>query len=123
MYEDILEKIARKGWNLYDIGKDLEQNLLTIVPRGNATSLEINRNYLVLPVIAHPKNVDAMGRELINMRAQQMLPILYYKQLTIPIPAFIIIKEGVRIYSRKNFLFPYDEFVLALDTLVDRMTN
>src|SRR3989338_6976917 len=123
MYEDIQEKIRRKGWGLYDAGSELEQNLFKIVPKGSVTSMEKNKNYIILPHIAQTTNTFAMQRALEDMQLQRVFPIVKYKQLTISAPAFIILEDGVKVYSKKSILFSFDDFLQCLDTLVDRTMN
>ena len=123
MYEEIQEKIRRKGWDLYDAGSDLEQNLYIIVPKGNTTCLDKNRNYLILPAIKQPTNISEMEKALENLQMQKMYPLIKYKQVSISTPAFIILEDGVKVYSQRILLFSLDEFIQSLDTLVDRIMN
>lgn len=123
MYEDILNKVTKKGWNLYDAGARMDQNLFHIIPRGHVSVLEMHTHYLVLPSIAHPKDIGEIQKALEEMDLRKEFPIIHYKQITLPLPVFLIKNEGIRVYSSRQLLFPYVDFVHCLDTLVDRTSN
>lgn len=123
MFEDIVRKITSKGWNLYDAGARMEEDLLRIVPHGNVNSLENDRHYLVLPRVADSRSLFEIQRAIETMALTREFPLLRYKQLTITLPAFRIQDRGVTVYSQKELFFSYEEFRSSLDTLVDRTSN
>ena len=123
MFEDILDKIESKGWNVYDAGERMEQNLFTIVPQGNVHSLKKDRHYLVLPHLQNSCDIIEMQRALEDMDLRQEFPLLRYRQLIIPMAAFLVEERGFTLHSYKEIFLISEEFHKALDTLVDRTIN
>lgn len=123
MFEDIVYSIVRKGWNVYDAGVTLNQNVYNVVPRGNVTSLYIGRNYLVLPQIEHPRNIFEMKKAFLDMERRNEFPIIHYKQLSFALPAFFVEEKGFTVYSQKKLLFTQEEFRHSLETLTNRLSN
>lgn len=123
MYEEIVDKIALKGWNLYDAGRSLEQNLFLLVPRGNVSSLEKGINYLLLPQISNPQDIGQMQSAIVTMAMKKQPPLVRYGSATITVAAFVINERGVLVHAQRPVLFPYTSFVQVLDTLTDRLEN
>lgn len=121
--KQILEKINRKGWNIYhttDVSRseDIKNNLVE-------DGLEYNKHYTLLPIADNPKDERSVMDVLENLaiKLNRKMPTIEIHGSRHPFTGFHLRAEDVRLHTEQTTFALYDEFVGALDTIIDTNTG
>ena len=122
--KQILEKIHGKGWNVYHTtnesrSEDIENNLVE-------NGLEFNKHYTLLPIAENPKDEESVMQAIENLavKLNRMMPTIEIHGSKEPFTGFHLKNNSVKLHTVQGEFVSYDEFIEALDTIVDtKMMN
>ena len=117
--KQILKKIHGKGWNIYHTtnesrNEDIKNNLVE-------NDLEIDKHYTLLPIANKPKNEKSVMDAIENLaiKLNRKMPTIEIHGSKEPFTGFHLRYDGVKLHTVQGGFVSYDEFIEALDTIVD----
>ncbi len=117
MLEQILEKIRKKGWNLYEIGA-VQRATDKDIERGPTDSLVLGRLYVLFPSVDEPRSPQQVHEALRRVNAQPPYsPQVQYKGRHLPIPYLSFQEKRLLVRGSIEAKIQYNEFCQSLDTL------
>lgn len=116
MLEQILEKIQRKGWNMYEI-EAVEKAANRDIERGPTRSLDVGKLYVIFPQVADPTSVHQIHEALHKLEVQYPFPHVQYKNRCLPVPYLSFQEKLLIVRGTIDVRIPYELFYQSLDSL------
>ena len=115
----ILEGFQDKGWNLYAYVNGIPED--EIIRHGSADGLSLDVHYVLLPFADNPADykqvMDAM--EALAVKLDRKIPTISVGGLSYPMTGITLRESDVKVHSPQGVFVPYQEFLDALDSVVD----
>ena len=115
MLEQITKKIQSKGWVPYNV-EDAD-TIDIFAPRGPAEILEIGKQYLLLPRLPNPTDLQQVRNAMRYLTGMKTFPMLNYKGRLLLLATMRVQKKEILVSGLADELLLYQEFYEALDGL------
>ena len=115
MLDQIQQKITDKGWKLYPFGD--QDTIYTAVPKGPAPTLEIGRQYAVLPSVQDPTNVEQMKRAMRYIYQRKRVATILHGGIEIALVTLHTDDKEIVIRGGGDIRLSYEDLLRDLDTL------
>ena len=119
--ERILEKIHRKGWNVYNVN-----NLNVIggdetIRQNFSEVLDVGNKYLLMPIAQDPRNPEEVYNELeiLAQGRNREMPTIQIGLANHPLTGFTLWPECVKVITPEGTVIPYDFFLESLNSIVE----
>ncbi len=119
VYDSIYQKITCKGWELY-IANDPEK-IHHSVARGPIQTIEIGKQYLVLPRVKNPASVNELKEAIVNLEKTLTYPVFKYHHQSFPITRVQTFHNRILIRAQADIFFRPAALEKALDTLAQNI--
>ncbi len=119
--KEILDKINRKGWNIYNSTNTKQKGAEAVIMDGPIKKLEIGERYVLMPISENPKDPEKVFRalEIYALKNNREIPTILIGFKRYPWTGFIPNKTNIKVNTIIGHHVLYREFVIALDSIVE----
>lgn len=118
--QEILEKIHKKGWNLYHKSGIEKTGRDGVIKSNLADKLEMGVSYVLLPVANNPRDPKQVMSAFENLgkKLRGEMPTIRVGFESYPLTGITLNEDCVKVHTPEGTYIPYETFINSLESII-----